>query len=182
MTALATPAANPPDEYTWVGLIPPDDQEADTAQWITREQLLAEFGNTARPVTERALKSWEAKGILPRPLVRWKDGRPHTWYPPALAHDAVYRLVNLKERHPLKLVATILKGHIQAMIVYGTPEGETPSERWNAILQDIANQFAPLEDIYQQFTGRRLSQVEIKVTDDADESFTVTYPWSTWRQ
>lgn len=183
MTALATPVANPPDEYTWVGLIPPDDQEADTAQWITRETLLAGFDNTLRPVNERVLKSWEAKGILPRPLVRWKDGRPHTWYPSGLAESAIHTLLNLKEQgHSLARVRLILQDHIELMIRSGKRKDPTARDRWDAALNRIADELAVFEDTYHDLTGHRLAHVIMKATDDAGESFTVKYPWPAWRR
>ena len=68
---------------TWRDWLPPNEPEPPL---LTRAQVLARLESWRLDVTERDLRFWEAKGVLPRPVRRSHGGAVRAvypdWYPP----------------------------------------------------------------------------------------------------
>ncbi len=57
------------------------DRQAPPPRLVTREETLALLAELGLRVTERDLRFWEARGVLPRPVRRWYEGATRAVYP-----------------------------------------------------------------------------------------------------
>ena len=114
MTATA-PAKAPPKE-TWQDWQLPGTPEPEPL--LTRAEFLdrvrAEGGN----VSERSLAHWENIGVLPRPVRRWRDGKPATLYPEWLVPAVT--TIRIMQEHGERLAA--IRGTIRSF--YRRPRSE----------------------------------------------------------
>lgn len=76
---MAAEAPTKPKAQTWRDWMHPDDPEP--AAVLTRGEVVARLHSWREEVTERDLRLWESRGLLPRPVRRSHDGAVRAVYP-----------------------------------------------------------------------------------------------------
>lgn len=90
---IVTADAPPNQKRTWFDHRPPDWPPPDPADLLDRKELLDDLRERGVEVDDVALVFWEKRGILPRPMRRWRDGAPRALYP----HHAVDAVTHLRQ-------------------------------------------------------------------------------------
>jgi len=66
---------------TWRAWLPPGAPEPPLAELLTRADILDWLDRRRLAVRENDLRFWEARGVLPRPWRKWRDGAARALYP-----------------------------------------------------------------------------------------------------
>ena len=126
-------------------------------QLITREHLLQELHDATVDVSERILLSWESKGVLPRPVRRWRDGAPRAFYP-VWWGDIVREVRELRDSG---VSLEQIRPRVRFLLFDRSRIRSTYARARGAAL-DAALQYAR---VHEEFSGRPVSRVELRLLD-----------------
>ncbi len=127
-------------------------------QLITREELLQEIHDATVDVSERILLSWESKGVLPRPVRRWRDGAPRAFYP-VWWIDIIREVRELRDSGvPLEQI----RPRVRFLLFDRSRIHSTYAGARSAALT-AALHYA---HVHEQFSGRPVSRVELRFIDE----------------
>jgi hypothetical protein len=169
-TWLDPPWAWPHTDFSWMN---------DPDRFITRQELLErvrEFGaDDAVAVDETTLVFWEKRGVLPRPVHRWRDGAPRALYPDR-AWAAVFNVRLLQQQGlPLDIIAEWVASHAR-----DGPESVHRFLDANRSARVAALQLAHAEERILHLAPGTIRGVEVRFTDaNGDRVATwIDGPWS----
>lgn len=97
-TAPAPTGSITPPRGTWQAWLPPD---VPPPRLIDRAALVAELAEEHIPVSERTLRHWENRGVLPHPVRRQHEGVVRALYPEWMA-EVVAAVAQLRAQLPLR--------------------------------------------------------------------------------
>jgi hypothetical protein len=126
-------------------------------QLITREHLLQELHDATVDVSERILLSWEAKGVLPRPVRRWRDGAPRAFYP-VWWGDIIREVRELRDSG---VSLEQIRPRVRFLLFDRSRIHSTYAHARGAALT-AALQYA---HVHEEFSGRPVSRVELRLLD-----------------
>jgi DNA-binding transcriptional MerR regulator len=119
---------------TWFDDIPDYLKEMPVEGLYSREEVLGSLQDRGIDVNEVTLVFWEKRGILPRPIRRWRDGAPRALYPP-WAVDAIEHLRNLQAQgRPLSEIAPLMQAHKLAAVMWADPIAGPMTDARTALL------------------------------------------------
>ena len=187
--------AKPPRRF-WSDVIP------ESAEELTRDEVLGRLRKRRVDVTERTLVNWESTGALPRPTRRYREGAPRVFYPTqavdyaARARDLIYREgVPLRDVYDrlfgLPMSGSSLGSSQSSATLTVADEGAIGAEETATVTRIAApitaalsvdprpfleSASADLAERYRRVTGRRLARLVLVLVDESGEVTTVTSP------
>jgi len=159
MPMPAKPTANP-KQPNWFDLLPDGAPRPPLEALLTREELLEELQRRGVDVDQVTLMYWERRGMLPRAVRRYRDGRAHALYP-AHAISAVAHLRELQTTgRTLKEIMPLMRMWALSSITWEDPLAK-PLTRARAELLAVARTLG--------FLGKDVAGIRVAFTNDAGE-------------
>ena len=156
---VRTPASRAaPTPGTWRAWLPPGFPEPSPDEMLTRDEVLAELRERGIDIPERTLKSWQARGLLPRPTRHWRDGAPRGLYPDFFPNTVAY-LHELQENGtPLHRLGPLVRAHVRSTIGWSDPLAHPLREA-----QFVASALA--REVERYTGGLRIVEAELRFRD-----------------
>jgi DNA-binding transcriptional MerR regulator len=155
----AKPTAKP-KQPNWFDLLPDGAPRLPLEALLTREELLEGLHRRGVAVDQVTLMYWERRGVLPRAIRRYRDGRAHALYPPH-AISAVAHLRELQAAgRTLEEISPLMRMWALSSIAWEDPLSK-PLTRARAELLAVARSLG--------FLGKDVAGIRVAFTNDAGE-------------
>ncbi len=149
-------------EETWLDWMPPGMTAPPPEELLTRAELLAEVRDAGLDITPRTFRSWEALGILPRPVRRWHRGAVRATYPRWLLHLVAVAHARRRDHWPAPKIAADVRARTGEAIALGVMGRMEPlPDGLDAVLAQLAAR-------HERFARTRVDAVEVRLLDDRD--------------
>ncbi len=146
---------------TWLDWMPPGMTAPPPEELLTRTELLAEIRGVGLDTTPRTLQSWEALGILPRPIRQWHQGAVRALYPRWFVHLVeIAVLTRQRERWSPSQIAEHVRSRTREAVALDVMERMEPiPDGFNTALSQMAAR-------RERLSGRRVDAVEVRFLDE----------------
>jgi DNA-binding transcriptional MerR regulator len=164
-TAPAETDQKSPKE-TWYDWFPNERvEDGITLEELLEEAAAADMASYVNPVT---LSNWQTRGFIPYPTRKWRDGATRAIFP-RRAIAVLVELITLQHSGlPLQEIGARLRG-AAAITSYPDPE-------------ELRDKLTGLAFEHGKVTGRRITSVEVRFTDEHGRVDTYEAPgqYPTW--
>ena len=171
MGAAATTNGATATHETWRDWVPPGWPQPHDDDLITRDEVLRRAKGLGADINPRTFQSWEAIGILPRPVRRWHDGAVRALYPPWMVDLTVLAHHKRRGGWPPTTIAADLRERVpRVMLVDDLARWEGAPDHLGPALNDLAQR-------QHELTGARAATAEVRLLDDQGRAVG-TFRWT----